>query len=244
MFCQELAMYQQQKRRQTKKSEYKYHHTADRSQASFSQKGSCVNLQVAETVVEELSRYQAFINSDELMLLQERMMEMGLGGRVLISPRDYLMTAIFTNRLLPDILNDYHTKKAKQAFDCCFYQVSQHLEHTNQGWQGPTAPSTISISKMTQKMPKVSALLLPRSQSPMIFYSDGQLVIKMKWKPRLQSEIIIMKQKDRFEFKAIGDALGHDGDPLFFVCHDNQRNIDNLSGAGREAYIARLSEML
>jgi hypothetical protein len=42
--------------------------------------------------------------------------------------------------------------------------------------------------------PKVSALLLPRSQSPMIFYSDVQL-IKMKLKPRLQPERNIVKQK-------------------------------------------------
>ena len=50
--------------------------------------------------------------------------------------------------------------------------------------------------------------------------------------------------EDRAERNATGDAGGQDGNPLFVVCRDNRRNLNNLSGAGREAYIASLNEML
>jgi hypothetical protein len=50
--------------------------------------------------------------------------------------------------------------------------------------------------------------------------------------------------EDRAKRNATGDAGGQDGNPLFVVCHENRRNLNNLSGAGREAYIAKLNEML
>jgi hypothetical protein len=101
MFRPELAVYRQ--RRQT--NPMIPLHTADRSQDTLSPKGNCVNLQAAETAAEESSDYQAFNNSDESTLLR-RMMEKEL-GRVLTTPIDCLMTAICTDRPLPDVLNDY-----------------------------------------------------------------------------------------------------------------------------------------
>jgi hypothetical protein len=38
--------------------------------------------------------------------------------------------------------------------------------------------------------------------------------------------------QDRVEQNEIGDGVGHAGNPLFVVCHNNRSNLDNLSGAG------------
>jgi hypothetical protein len=50
--------------------------------------------------------------------------------------------------------------------------------------------------------------------------------------------------ENRVEWNVIGDGVGHAGNPLFVVRHDNQRNLNNLSGASQVAYIGRLNEML
>ena len=50
--------------------------------------------------------------------------------------------------------------------------------------------------------------------------------------------------RHRVERNATGDCVGHAGDPLIVVNRDNRRNLDNLSGAGRAAYITRLDAML
>jgi hypothetical protein len=60
----------------------------------------------------------------------------------------------------------------------------------------------------------------------------------------VEAEIAARDSEVRAERNATGDAGGQNGDPLFVVFRDNRRNLDNLSGAGREAYRARLSEML
>ena len=60
----------------------------------------------------------------------------------------------------------------------------------------------------------------------------------------VEAEIAARDSEVRAERNATGDAGGQNGDPLFVVFRDNRRNLDNLSGAGREAHRARLSEML
>jgi hypothetical protein len=49
----------------------------------------------------------------------------------------------------------------------------------------------------------------------------------------VEAEIEAQDNEGRSQRNAIGDAVGHAGDPLFVVCRNNRRNLDNLSEAGR-----------
>jgi hypothetical protein len=68
---------------------------------------------------------------------------------------------------------DNQRTKAKHLF-----LFREHLQLVSQqGWQGQWRAISISISETrmtTMKMPKVSVLFLPWSQSAVISYSDGQ----------------------------------------------------------------------
>jgi hypothetical protein len=104
---------------------------------------------------------------------------------------------------------------------------------SQQGWQGQGQAISISMSKMTMatKTPNVSVL----------FFCYGRAVNQDEVEAKRASQ----DNENRVEQNVIGDGVGHAGNPLFVVHHDNnRRNLDNLSGAGRAAYITRSNEML
>ncbi|MGK3752006.1 MAG: hypothetical protein ACI8RD_004310 [Bacillariaceae sp.] len=90
------------------------HHTADRSVdilSSVKGKFMCPTQKAAISRSDESEEYQAFIKSDENVLMRQLIKdELLRGADVNFGGIDCLMTSICTDRSLPDVINDYKLK--------------------------------------------------------------------------------------------------------------------------------------
>ena len=93
------------------------HHTADRKVdilSSVKGKFMCPTQKAAISRSDESEEYQAFIKSEESVLMQQLIKdELLRGADVTFGATDCLMSSICTDRSLPDVINDYKLKSSE-----------------------------------------------------------------------------------------------------------------------------------